>query len=297
MSKETIWLNVKPIVIHDEINKNHVVLSLSGMGKDEQISISPPGPGLYPKTNVTVDHISSKAMLELGFNSAAAVRTRFDSEMMFRVWNFLRFRREDNTAPGSAIIRSEWGIGARIGVTGWNLSGELGIGSLNGLAAATSLGMASSIYDIQLFGAGIESLRSIRDLLANAYGSFNLDQIELIGRSQQALVNYFSENEALLVPKLLRVEIDPSKLDNFYPEMSAMCGRSTAPYVMERVYAKKTLGEAVEGSHFLNAESQGVTKESVERMYLEIFNLKEGEQVTQDHRDIAWDKLWTGRIN
>ena len=293
----TIQLNVKPIVVYDEEEDLNLVLSLWGMGSKKQISIPTPGPGRYPDTNFGSFSVNSNAMLDIGFNSSAVVRTNTSAQMVYWIWNFLRTRTIKYEESESAIVSAKWGIGVRMGIVGWNISADLTVISLNKLAASTSLGMASALYDIQLLGAQLEALDGVRELISNAYGSFNLEQLELIGRAQQRLVEYFRENEDKLTPRLLSVEIDTSKLDSFSAPIPTLDSRATIPYTLERVYARKTLNEAtnVRDQTFIDAEREGATAESIKHFYNKLFELDGDDLIEDVHRDKAWTKLWTGR--
>lgn len=201
---------VSPLIATMEGTAN-VVLSLLGSAPVKNIALPQrPGPGLqYQMLDMTLTKTDISVVADLGFGPMFSLRVA--SHVYFFLTDLALTVDIPMSSEDSIISSARFGVGYRIAISAFDLDVKY-TSSLGGLAAAASLNLGQTMYEVKAVGGGLPALQAIAPLISDISSKFDVAALETLAIVQNNLGNLYAAHRDKMIPQLMSVEIDVARM-------------------------------------------------------------------------------------
>jgi len=260
-----------------------VVLSLVGTVPAANIRLpSPPQAGLpLRELDMRLSSTDISVLVDLGFGTM--ISTRISSNVHYFLLDLVLSTQVPCTDPASIFASVEYGVGFRIAISAFDIDGGVKL-ELGALAAAATLNMAQTSFEMVAVGGGLAALAATQPLIASFGAKYDVATLDALAVVRQSLFELYASKGSSMQPQLIAVTVDPAKL------ASVLSGNLTTSmtdllrgevYATNRAYgSNNTLVEALAmRSHGdWNLAPQAI----VERTYRQVFGVKDTDRPLDD---------------
>lgn len=273
-----------------------VVLSLYGVVSAKKIRYKLPADTVWKNTIAKWEagQVSVETLINLGVKSAVTISNQFKGDV--KCYNVEICTEQevenDKSIEGSLIISAKYSVGFRMDVMAYDIKNEAKVDAPAGLAASSTLSLASTLYQVEVMGGGLEALPLLKPILLASTADFNIQTFEQIGAVEDELFKYIKANSTKLTHSIKSVKIDAKELtDLLFPDGTKNYLKDSAAqtFALERALRVETLNEALK-------RNQGKLNENdIKHVYEKILNLSPDQRPDKDLQNrINW-LLNTGR--
>lgn len=176
----------------------------------------PPPPDKFGSTAIDTAYSNTNMMFLLsgGYSGLYNIALSVDAQIVCGLWNLMIYEKIANPIPGSFIKEIYWGVGARIGVIAWALNSEVTLNSNAAIAAATTLNLARSSYNVQVFGVSPSVVTALKPLVQASTGEFTMDTMAVVGQAKADLARVLMDTVDQPVP--LKATVDTALLGSVF---------------------------------------------------------------------------------
>ncbi len=190
-----------------------VVLSLTGVAPPANIRLTSQIPKTpeYQTGGGRTTKTTLQIMLELGFSSFIEIAAKTNLEAYFFLSDTGAYFELENPDKDSIITSAKYGVAVRVGIAAFNLDASVSV-SAPSVAAAATLKLASTTYEVMTLGIGLDALHATTPLINNTTGPYDLSTLDTIALVQSAIDDIIFEQTNSLVPILMSVNVDTNRL-------------------------------------------------------------------------------------
>jgi hypothetical protein len=276
-----------------------VVLSLAGAApaKNLRLTTVVPREPQYERAKLRMEKTDLQVMAEVGFSGVAEVKAKAGVETHYFLSDLVITVQLDNPDPDSIITSATYGLGFRIGIIAFDVDVSF-TASMASLAAAASLNMAKTSYQVDTIGLGLEALSAVKPLINNVSGPFNVETLETIGAINYELGKLIVDKGNTMQPGVMRVTVDTDRLGSALSDGSVNRFDSVIKgqiFALERAYRDKTGNEAIADAEKVPEEN--INAEVVCQTYEQVLgiDLQQKPQAILRVSETINQILWAGR--